>query len=109
MQQIASLHLQAAFVDEYQCHNQLKDWHLKCQAPNKLVCSELQNVKGSLWLVDVLQTQTNASEILLHDKLSVFTDICLEVEGREKDETEDLSVLQKNITFITFTFSCMFL
>lgn len=57
MQQIASLHLQAAFVDEYQCHNQLKDWHLKCQSPFKLVCSELQNVKASLWLVDVLQTQ----------------------------------------------------
>lgn len=109
MQQIASLHLQAAFVDEYQCHNQLKDWHLKCQSPFKLVCSELQNVKGSLWLVDVLQTQTKAGEILLRDKLSAFTDICLEVEDREKDETEDFPVLQKNITFITFTFSCMFL
>lgn len=38
----------------------------------------------------------------------MMADICLEVGVWEKHETEDVTVLQKNITFINFTFSCVF-
>lgn len=57
----------------------------------KPVCSELQNVKGSLWFADILQKQPKASKILLHDKQHSL----IEVANQEKDESEDFTVLQK--------------
>lgn len=56
-------------------------------------------------LVDNLQKQPKGNEVLFSDKLGV---ICLEVGDQEKYEMEAVTVFQKNITFINFSFSRMF-
>lgn len=63
------------------------------------------NFTGSLRLVDDLQKQPKGTEILLGDKHQrrlVLARRC------EKHEAADITAVQKNITFINFTFSRMF-
>lgn len=102
-QQIASFLLQAAFVDEYQCHNQLEDWRLK--RPNKRngVSRFVPSFRTSR---DLCGWQTFCRNNLKPARF-YYTISMIEVENQE-DESEKFSVLQNKITFITFTFSCMF-
>lgn len=99
-QQIASLLLQAAFLDEYQCHNQLEDWRLK--RPNKRngVSRLVLSFRTSR---DLCGSQTFCRNNLKPSRFYyMISSIHWEVENQEDHR------FTKKITFITFTFSLMF-